>query len=110
MCPHSHGSHRREGQTSLLAGPLSTELIGILTLPFQSDTGASHTKPLCLSPICGTIFLSLCYGLYCVPDTSHVGGSDSSHGDHKGGGYIQNPSSLGLKDKLSHVKAVIITE
>lgn len=91
MCPHSHGSHRREGCVSLLAGPLSTELIGILTLPFSSRVtlGKSYKASVPVSPSVEWLFLSLCYGLHCVPDTSRVlVDTDSSHGDHKGGGYI----------------------
>ena len=58
---------------------------------FEQSDVRQVIQSLCasVSPSVEWLFLSLFHGLPCVPDTSHVlVDTDSSHGDHKGGGYV----------------------
>ena len=99
---------------SLLAGPLSTELIGILTLPFLSRVtlGKSYKAFVPQSPHLWNGYFCLYSMVFTVCQTHPVCWWILTHlvETTKVGVILQNPSSLGCKDKLSHVKAVIITE
>ena len=97
----------------LLAGPLSTELTGILILPFLSRVtlGKSYKASVPQSPHLWNGYFSLYSMVFPVCQTHPMCWWILTHlmETTKVGVMLQNPSSLGCKDKLSHVKAVIIT-
>ena len=77
--PTPYGSHRSEGGVSLSVGPVYRNPHPAI---FEQSDIRQVIQSLCasVSPSVKWPFLSLFYGLHCVPlDT------DSSHGDHKGG-------------------------
>ena len=97
----------------LLAGPLSTELTGILILPLLSRVtlGKSYKASVPQSPHLWNGYFYLYSTAFPVCQIHPVCWWLLTHlmETTKVGVMLQNPSSLGCKDKLSHVKAVIIT-